>query len=743
MLRNTVRVALGTLLGCLIAAGQAPSPSNQSDHPPTIRTTTREVLLDLVVRDKHHHLITNLRPEEVQVSEDGVPQKINAFRSIEGPEQLQTERNLVKSVNASSTLAGSAGSAGPATSLRQLNFVAIVFADIAPLNLEFAREAVLEFLKSDNLPNTYVSIYRLGRTLTVARVYTDDKELLTKSVDGVAKGVHTDDGLGVQASVVAGAYASLQAAADNLLSSPQSNQVTQTAVRNAILNPLPTIARDPLFARDAASQDVSVTLGSAILAQARIENGIRFATSLANGMNTLDSLHEIVRSQETLPGRKLVLYLSDGLDLPMNRRDAIDNLISYANRAGVAFYAVDTRGLNVEDPMMRSLAELERTAAVSSAQQSDPVNGHKEDDDIQLIAVNNRQLALRELAESTGGFAVTDTNEISGPMQRVMEDIRSHYELAYTPVNTNYDGHFRKIEVKVARSHVTVQTRKGYFALPDLNGQSLQPFEAVALNAINAGSASQEPPYNLAVMKFRPGQDAVEHQVAFEIPISALHVVSDPKTGKGLARISVFAVIRNSNGEVIGKIGRELTHEVSTPIVAHFAKKHIFYAEPVHLVPGHYNVDAAVTDEQSNQISVKRIALFVAPANGFGLSSLELVSEHYGVEGEQGNLAAAQFQSGQVVPTLTETVSSGKALDVYFVLYPAKIQTDETPKVVLEMLQDGREIVRKPLPLPHPEADGSVPMRLRFSPMPGQCDIFVVAQQGKLVAQSRLSVKVE
>ena len=51
-----------------------------------IHATTREVLLDFVARDKHHHAITDLHPEEVQVYEDGVLQKVNSFRNIEGAE---------------------------------------------------------------------------------------------------------------------------------------------------------------------------------------------------------------------------------------------------------------------------------------------------------------------------------------------------------------------------------------------------------------------------------------------------------------------------------------------------------------------------------------------------------------------------------------------------------------------------------------------------------------------------------
>jgi VWFA-related protein len=88
-------------------------------------------------------------------------------------------------------------------------------------------------------------------------------------------------------------------------------------------------------------------------------------------------------------------------------------------------------------------------------------------DDVAVPAVSNRQLSMQDLAESTGGFAVTNMNQIAQPMQRVMEDIRTQYELSYAPKSTVYDesavydGHFRRIEVKLKRPKLTVRTRKG------------------------------------------------------------------------------------------------------------------------------------------------------------------------------------------------------------------------------------------------------------------------------------------
>src|SRR5581483_3368210 len=169
-----VFILSGSLSPQLLA--QTPAP----EQIPTIRTTTREVILDVIVRDKHHHAVTDLRPEDFEVLEDGAKQKINAFRDVQGSEQLLTEQ-----ASAKNGVGGPSSGApkSPVTALRELNFVSIVFAQIAPLNLEFAREAVQAFLKSDTLPNTYVTVYRLDRDLRIIQPYTTDQALLAKAVN--------------------------------------------------------------------------------------------------------------------------------------------------------------------------------------------------------------------------------------------------------------------------------------------------------------------------------------------------------------------------------------------------------------------------------------------------------------------------------------------------------------------------------------------------------------------------------
>src|SRR5579862_2555147 len=748
--RILLALASNLLISLPILVAQASSAPAVEQSRPVIHTTTREVLLDLVVRDKHHHAVTDLRPEEVEVYEDGVRQSVRVFRNIQGTEQLATERSVdgirvAKPANRSANASAPKGGDDlhPLNSMRQVNFVSVVFAEIGPLNLEFARRAVQEFLKSDNLPNTYVTIYKLNRTLGVVQPYTSDKDALAKAVDTAAKGLSVGSSDGPTAAVASGALASMQASGEIILANPATGVATTQSVQNELNNPMASLAKDPLFSANAASLDVSITLGSALRTQAELEKGLRLVTSLTNGMDAMDSLHALVHSQEQLPGRKIILYLADGLTFPVNRRDAVDNLISYANRQGVSFYTIDTRGLNVDDPMMDALAAQRRTGAESSVHVVDPHMQHLEDDDVQLTAVGNSQLAMRELAESTGGFAVTNTNEISLPMQRIMEDIRTHYELAYSPTSTNYDGHFRKIEVKISRPKVTLQTRKGYYAVPDLNGEPLQPFELLALNAMNARPLPEGFPYRVSAMKFWPQENAVEYEVTFEVPLSGIKPIADNKTGDLNFRAALVAFIHDSTGEIVKKVSRELTRTVSAADAAQLQADHILYAEPVALQPGHYVIDTAVTDEQTGRTSSKRVSVFVDPGKNLSLSSLGLVRRFEPLTGPRNPLSPFDLENGRVTPTLADSVASGNPLNLYFVVYPTKATTADETRLTVQLMKDGREIARQPLRLSQPGPDGSIPMFVQLSPGPGQCDVLVTAKQGTAVAKSSYSVRIE
>jgi len=57
----------------------AQSPPGNTDSDAAFRAGTQEILLDFVARDKHHNEVKNLRPEDVEVYEDGVRQTLKSF----------------------------------------------------------------------------------------------------------------------------------------------------------------------------------------------------------------------------------------------------------------------------------------------------------------------------------------------------------------------------------------------------------------------------------------------------------------------------------------------------------------------------------------------------------------------------------------------------------------------------------------------------------------------------------------
>ncbi len=76
---------------------------------------------------------------------------------------------------------------------------------------------------------------------------------------------------------------------------------------------------------------------------------------------------------------------------------------------------------------------------------------------------------LKKMAEETGGRLISPTknNDLRKAFQDIADELRSQYSIGYAPTNPKRDGSFRKIEIKLNQADLKVQTRKGYFAMPN------------------------------------------------------------------------------------------------------------------------------------------------------------------------------------------------------------------------------------------------------------------------------------
>jgi VWFA-related protein len=119
-------------------------------------------------------------------------------------------------------------------------------------------------------------------------------------------------------------------------------------------------------------------------------------------------------------------------------------LLDLANRANASFYPVDPRGLTVFDTPIGP--DPPPPASVDRAQS------------------RQRSFTLRSLAADTDGTAVVGTNNIGAALTRVSADLSSYYLLGYYSTNTKLDGKFRSLSVRVTRPGIQVRARRGYLA---------------------------------------------------------------------------------------------------------------------------------------------------------------------------------------------------------------------------------------------------------------------------------------
>ena len=111
-----------------------------------------------------------------------------------------------------------------------------------------------------------------------------------------------------------------------------------------------------------------------------------------------------------------------------------------ANRANVTIYTIDPRGL------VGPLSDLD--------QEVDPQQWQE--------FVRKSQDSLRVLADETGGIAVVNQNDFDKALKRIDAETSDYYVLGYYSSNPDPTKRRRKIEVRVTRANISVQSRKEY-----------------------------------------------------------------------------------------------------------------------------------------------------------------------------------------------------------------------------------------------------------------------------------------
>lgn len=425
------------------AQQQAGTQTQRPAPPGTIRIQVRLVPVDIIVTDQGGRPVTDLKKEDFQIFENGRLQEIRHF-SIQtltpaAPEEAAPLRPV-------QTLDLTPQSARTFLILMGRGRIQTPFGAV---------DAAIRFVRKDLLPQDRVAVFAYNR----ATAFTTDHEEITRVLERY-KALHQRIESWL-ASFMQGPRAiygskeipkSFQTEIDKIFAGPAGSASRRLPAGG--LNAEATMTKDAtkvmeqgIISPDSPSRNEFTAMEADLVSDLPFEE---YAATYAATHQDMQNLYTCINYMRFMAGEKHLLFFTpDGLFL--SRLEYENGLAAFANSARVALDTFQTGGTTLG-------ASFSRAFAISS---------------------------LRNLSELTGGRAAI-RQDIGLALTRVNETTRAGYLLGYYPRDENWNGKYRRIDVKVTRPGVKVSFRHGYYARETVPSFNVE--EVLATSRIGAAA---------------------------------------------------------------------------------------------------------------------------------------------------------------------------------------------------------------------------------------------------------------
>jgi VWFA-related protein len=578
-------------------AATAGEQAVQTNH--VISTVSPVVLVDAVVTDKKGHYVTDLKQGDFKVFEDNKEQTISSF-SFEADPTIQ--------------------SAG------QRHYM-ILFFDNSSMGMPEqmqARDAATKFVQSNAGPDRLMAVVNFGGSLVIQQNFTSNAKLLQAAVSG--------------------------SKAPDIQSNTAGSQPTMVA-----------------------------TMGMPSLSTAEADFGAR---------SMLLSIRSLAKNLRGVPGRKMLILFTAGFPLNVENMSELTATIDVCNKANVAVYPLDVRGLmapvtpagstgtsRLYTPENRESSSAAHSgaphlvfasfhpAAIADPQKpgggggGGPVGGGPSGGGhsggapsggaggtsgggssggkggsggtggtgssgggkggapaggapaggvaspyanyynnplnqptviiphIPPMPAQNQQV-MQMLAEGTGGFAIYNTNDLLGGLQRIAEEMNQFYVLGYVP-HESAEGSCHTLRVKLNRGGMEVRSRSGYCNVRPTNPLDGKPIEK-QMEAQASGSAAGTIRATMQAPYFYSAPNIARVNLSMEIPGDAL--VFNKDKGKYHANVNILGVAYKPDGSVGARFSDKLDMEMDKEEWKEFTKAPYRYQNQFDAAPGTYKL---------------------------------------------------------------------------------------------------------------------------------------------------------
>lgn len=646
------RIVMGVAVAVTAAAGvgaEQPQAPAATEPQVTFKVEINYVEVDAAVFDRQGGFVRDLKRDDFQVIEDGVPQDVTAFTLVNIP----IERAEPAPLQATTAIEPDVISNARPFEGR----VYVIILDdkhTAALRSAQTKKAAEQFISRYMADNDLAAVITTSGQGGGTQEFTSNKRLLLRAVDKFI---------------------------GQKLRSETEERLDEYQRQRAVPGRDITRVEDPIDMQ--RGYDARVAL------------------------ETLSRISDWVGS---IRGRrKAIVFFSEGIDYNIydfNKREAttvqekMREVFASATRSNVSIYSIDPRGLTTLG---------DETIQVSGGFPENPqlnLGLQSFNDSLRLS-----QDSLRSLSEETGGFAAVNRNDFGDAFSRVVKDSSAYYVLGYYPKNDRRDGRFRKIEVKVNRPGTEVRSRRGYTA-PRGKAPAPPKAAATDKTSPQVREALDSPlplpAMTLSVFAAPFKGTAPNTAVAVTIEAAGDDFGFDEKDGKLYTDYEVSTIAIDQQGKIRGGDRSVVNFALRPENRQRFVQTGVRVSTRLQLPPGRYQLRVAARESGTGRVGSVNYDIDVPNFREvpLALSGIVLAS----ASGQRMSTAKPDEEFKDVLPgppVAMRTFPRGDELAVFAEVYDNDAKTPHVVDITTTVVsEDGRNVFKSAEERPSSDLQG-------------------------------------
>lgn len=575
-----------------------------------IKVKTELMEVRAVVTDRKGRIVENLKKEDFELLENDQPREISFF----SVSQVESEKG--RPASADKVIPETAIRPSRANQRLKESPVRTTLFYVDNLHLSFSslnsvKQALRRFVNERLSDQDMAALVSSSGTLGIAQQFTRDRQLLRYGIEQIRTGPAANmsyftpdlaarvlsEGNDSGGGIVRSQWMTNPQGQQELITEQQDTLVRGNAIRlavdivrreNNIYCPCSMVR---MFARNRAKQ---------VLSEASYAR-----------TTTLLILRDFAEQMVSLPGKRMIVVLSDGFSMLDSeggtRNDELQAAISRAVRSGVVIYSIDAKGLM--GPPTIDAGRNSSTGAYECPGESavDPA----------CLPPNMEELAgsvntslqgqlngLHSMAEETGGKMYTGTNNLGEALGQAFDANRYYYVLSYYLPRESDIRKFRNIKVRV-RNHpeYSIRTARGF-----------NPADLIAKGEEDAGKTPQQrllramkaplPVTDLGVSAQADflQTDGDDKQVTLTIFFDGDRFQSKEQDQRNNLKLEILYAIYDAAGKQVEGISANVEGNLTQERLSQAKSSGYRFARRLKLKPGVYQVRIGVREEGTDRM---------------------------------------------------------------------------------------------------------------------------------------------